>query len=236
MGKPSLIITCEHGGNEIPPEYHGLFGEYGNLIESHRGFDAGALELAREFSDKFHVPLFAATVSRLLVDLNRSLHHRALFSPATRGLTSSEKMTLIERYYHPYRDKVQSWIGERIEAGDPVLHLSIHTFTPVLDGIVRHGDIGLLYDPSRVLEKELCLRWQARLKQSLPGFRIRRNYPYRGRSDGFVSFLRARYGEDSYRGLELEINQEYITGAPEKWGLVKKALIESFRCAAGLSD
>src|SRR5258708_4265355 len=81
----SFLITCEHGGNRIPAPYRALFRGSRALLDTHRGYDAGALVMARELARAFKAPLVSSTVSRLLVDLNRSVGHPQLFSPATRG-------------------------------------------------------------------------------------------------------------------------------------------------------
>jgi len=83
-----LVITCEHGGREVPREYAALFSDRAALLDSHRGWDAGALELGRQLADAFGVPLHVATTTRLLVDLNRSIGHRQLFSEVTARTSS----------------------------------------------------------------------------------------------------------------------------------------------------
>jgi predicted N-formylglutamate amidohydrolase len=37
----------------------------------------------------------------------------------------------------------------------PVLHLSIHSFTPIWSGVERKVDIGILFDPDNKSEAEL---------------------------------------------------------------------------------
>ena len=73
-----LLITCEHGGNRIPREFAGLFPK--SRAESHFGWDIGALELARRFATRLRAPLIACTISRLLVDQNRSESNPAIWS------------------------------------------------------------------------------------------------------------------------------------------------------------
>ena len=68
FGGHGLVITCEHGGNRIPSLYRDLFHDYQVLLDSHRGFDPGALVMARALAAAFAAPLVASTVSRLLVD------------------------------------------------------------------------------------------------------------------------------------------------------------------------
>jgi predicted N-formylglutamate amidohydrolase len=112
--------------------------------------------------------------------------------------------------YVPYRREVETFVRDAAANGQRVLHVSSHSFTPALDGVVRRGDVGLLYDPSRRGERELCVRWQAAAQRALPGLVVRRNYPYLGRSDGLTSWLRKRFADDAYLGVELEVNQKHV--------------------------
>jgi predicted N-formylglutamate amidohydrolase len=68
-----LIITCEHGGNAIPYAYRHLFqtDQDRALLNSHRGFDPGALAMAKSATAHLAAPLVMSTISRLLVDLNQ---------------------------------------------------------------------------------------------------------------------------------------------------------------------
>ncbi|AHM58586.1 N-formylglutamate amidohydrolase [Flammeovirgaceae bacterium 311] len=203
------VITCEHGGNDIPGAFAPMFydAEAQRALDSHRGWDPGALELYHllaPMADFSH----AATVSRLLVELNRSLHHPELFSKFTGGLSDKEKALVLEKYYTPYRKKVESAIKQFIEEGHKVYHLSIHSFTPVLAGKVRNADIGLLYDPARQLEKDLCNYWKSIFQKLIPEVRLRFNYPYKGTDDGFTTYLRTQFTVH-YAGIEFELNQEW---------------------------
>lgn len=212
-----FVITCEHGGNQIPDAYLHLFRQYKSLLESHRGYDPGALQLARAMAEHLGATLFTATTSRLLVDLNRSVGHPHLFSEVTRGLPSNTKQEILARYYHPYRSQVETTIAKAIKLGSCVIHVSSHSFTPVFKGQLRKTDIGLLYDPANKFEGMLCLYWQKNFKESAPDLRIRRNYPYSGKADGFTTYLRRRFSMDNYAGIELEINQQYFLNERSKW-------------------
>ena len=179
-----LLFSCEHGGYRIPAPYRALFQDQQALLRSHYGYDAGALRLAREMAAALDAPLQAATVSRLLIDLNRSPAHPRVYSTATRNLAPAQRREIFEQYYLPYRSAVQRRIAAAIDAGQRVLHVSCHSFTPALDGKLRDADLGLLYDPARAEEATLCRRWQASLRAGLPGLNIRRNAPYKGSADG----------------------------------------------------
>jgi predicted N-formylglutamate amidohydrolase len=229
MSRPDhILITCEHGGNRIPPRYASLFAGFEALLRSHRGFDPGALALARQMAGALAAPLFVSTTSRLLIDLNRSIGHPRLYAEATRNAPASVRREILEQHYLPYRNQVEAHIATEIAQGSRVIHVSSHSFTPELDGDVRNADIGLLYDPARPGEAELCRRWQARLKTSAPEWRVRRNYPYTGRSDGLTAFLRRRFPADAYVGIELEINQKHVQRSGRPWGALRGQVIESF--------
>ena len=187
-----------------------LFARHGARLAGHRGYDIGALACARGLSAALRAPLIHAEVSRLLVDLNRSPGHPALFSDLTRALPAARREEILARHYFPHRARIERWIAARVRAGRIVLHVAVHSFTPVLDGKARTTDIGLLYDPGRPLEAEFCRRWQTALRERGPGLRVRRNYPYRGVSDGLTRHLRGLFPAGAYAGVELEINQRAL--------------------------
>lgn len=204
-----VLISCEHGGNDVPAGYRPLFRGHEKLLASHRGWDPGALHTARFLADALGAPLFAATVTRLLVDLNRSPDHPCVFSDITRPLPEEERAAILRRYYAPHRERIAAAVEARVTEGDTVLHLAVHSFTPVLDGQVRRAELGLLYDPARPREARFCAAWKGRLDESDAGWHTRRNYPYRGVSDGLTTALRRRFGP-RYLGIELEINQRFF--------------------------
>jgi len=221
----SVVVSCEHGGNRIPPVYQLFFQGHEALLASHRGYDPGALLMAKAIARQFGAPLFAAATSRLLIDLNRSVGHPQLFSEFTRNLPPVIKEKILDHYYRPYRQRVETAVAEAIQHGRRVIHLSSHSFTPQLHGKVRKADIGLLYDPASEWELSLCRRWQRSLTQELPGLTIRRNYPYTGTADGFTAYLRRRYASGWYAGIELEVNQKYFLNDRGKWRSLRRMIV-----------
>jgi predicted N-formylglutamate amidohydrolase len=201
------LFSCEHGGRSVPGEFRKLFQEAGQALDSHRGWDAGALQVFDALAPSHGDAAFPATTTRLLIDLNRSLHHPRVYSEFTRPLSRHAREEIAARWWRPWRDAVASQITEWRHAGREVRHFSVHSFTPVLGGRIRNADIGLLYDPERPAERDFCLRWQAMLAEC--GWRVRRNYPYRGTADGHTTALRRRFPR-GYAGIELELNQALI--------------------------
>jgi predicted N-formylglutamate amidohydrolase len=227
----SFVVTCEHGGNRIPQKYRVFFRGRRRLLESHRGYDPGALAMARSLSRSLDASLVTATVSRLLVELNRSPRHPAVFSKVMRVAPAAVRHEVHERYYVPYRKRVEDAVRSAVEAGNRVIHISSHSFTPRLNGVVRKADVGLLYDPRRRSERALCARWRAALHASAPRWRIRRNYPYRGASDGLTQYLRGRFPDDMYSGIELEINHKHVFAGDGAWDVVRSDVIKALLVA-----
>ncbi|MES2965481.1 MAG: N-formylglutamate amidohydrolase [Bdellovibrionota bacterium] len=202
-----MILTCEHGGNRIPREFKTYFESAGRALASHRGLDIGALTLARLLSRKLETPLHYSETSRLLIDLNRSLGHENSFSKYSRKLSESERERVVNLHYLPYRREVERAIQKQKRF---CLHVSIHSFTPILNGEKRNCEIGILFDPKRKSELDFATKLRDLLSVLLPHLRVRFNYPYNGTSDGFPTTLRKSRPASSYAGIELEIRQDLL--------------------------
>jgi predicted N-formylglutamate amidohydrolase len=226
-----VIVTCEHGGNRIPSRYRAYFAGHERLLHTHSARDFGALRLAHDISSALDAPLVGSVISRLLVDLNRSQENRARFSEMTRHAPTSIKDEITEEYYFPYRREIQNRIERAIAGGFEVVHLSCHSFTPVLRDARRDADIGLLYDPARVKEAMLCRSWLSEFKSSGSTLKIRLNYPYKGTSDGLTSFLRRWTGNDDptspYVGVEIEVNQKHVFEGESHWHALRSTIVET---------
>ena len=203
-----LVFTCEHGGNDIPEEYFDIFNHAFEDLNSHKGLDYGSLDLFNYCEDLSDFSV-KNSISRLLIEFNRSSHHPKLFSKYSASLSEKAKQLILKDYYKPYRNKVSKKISQYIEKGEEVVHLSFHSFTPVLNGVIRNTDIGILYDPSRISEKNYSHLLKEFLKLEDPDLKIRYNYPYLGKADGFTTSLRKEF-PTLYSGIELEVNQKFI--------------------------
>jgi len=201
------------------------------VLQTHRGYDPGALAIAKALARCLGAPLLCSTISRLLVDLNRSIGHPQLFSEVTRGAPAACRANIIEKHYLPYRTRVERLVRKSVSRGRRVVHISSHSFTPELGGKVRCADVGLLYDPRRRAEAKLCAKWKKLLAAYAPEFRVRRNYPYCGKGDGLTSHLRRIFPSGVYVGIELEFNQGIVFAAGRRWTLLRTVLSDSLRAA-----
>lgn len=207
MNASRLILSCEHAGNGVPARYRPLFAGNPDVLATHRAYDIGIAAVAAALQKALNCPLIRYTWTRLLIDVNRT-RKTSQFSEFSSELSEADKKKLIESYYLPYRQQLQQAIA-RGRSSKPVLHLSLHSFTPVLKGRRRNADIGLLYDPAKKQETVFARDFQEYLR-ARSALRVRRNYPYLGRAEGMTTWLRRQYSSQQYWGIELEVNQSLL--------------------------
>lgn len=225
-----LIVTCEHSDNKVPSQYQKLFESNSEILETHRGYDIGALKLTRTISEKLKSETYAHEFSRLLIDLNRSLDNPSAFSEFMDEVDQDTRRSIVEEYYLPYRQKIKNFMSSLISEGKAILHLSVHTFTPQMNGVNREVDVGLLYDPKRNLEKEFCWKWRRQLEKLMPDLKYRMNHPYPGTMDGFSTSIRKDLSQEEYLGIELEVSQRFaLSDDTARWERVQENIAESLK-------
>jgi predicted N-formylglutamate amidohydrolase len=218
----TLLLSCEHAGNHVPAEYRSLFAQANDVLLSHRGWDPGAWHIAQFLATQLQTPLFGCLTTRLLIEPNRSIDNPQLFSDFTNSLSEDLKELLMRQFYFPYRDAIEKTIHD---TSQPIVHLSIHSFTPVWHNETRTTDIGLLFDPLRKMETSICEQLRLELQKQLPEHVIDFNEPYKGTDDGFTTYLRKFHPDNQYAGIEIEINQKF---APHPEG-IQRALLKAIQ-------
>jgi predicted N-formylglutamate amidohydrolase len=211
----NALVSCEHASNRVPARYRDL-GLAPARMRAHIAWDPGAAALARMIAKRLRCPCHLGRWSRLVVDLNRSLGHEKLIAstsfgiavPGNADLSPAEHDRRVRLYHRPYRDAATADVERIIARSGVCVHWSMHSFTPVVDGVVRAADVGLLYDPARRRERELAHALRPLI--AAHGLRVRMNYPYRGTSDGFTTQLRARLPAIRYLAFEIEANQALL--------------------------
>ena len=207
-----LMLTCEHASNRLPAAFKKAVPA--DVLKTHRAYDIGALlvfrKLVRFAKPEFHCE---GKFSRLFVDLNRTITNKSAFSEYYEALEASDKAAAEKAkaqataYWKEYRDNVEKFVVSN--KGTEIVHLGIHSFTPVLNGKVRNTDIGILYDPARPQERAYANVIKDEIKRLYPAMKVRFNNPYKGTSDGLTTALRKKFGQ-RYVGIEIEINQKFF--------------------------
>ena len=230
------IVSCEHATNRVPPRFAHLLVGRDKVLSSHQAYDPGAAALARRIARQVQSSVHLGTVTRLLIDLNRSPSNRkTLYTKYSRELQQGDRELLYCKYYLPYRELVEREVGRFAAKGKPVVHISVHSFSPVKGGKVRKADVGLLYDPARRNEKAIC-GYLAALLQGVDSLSVRRNYPYLGKTDGFTSYLRKKFSEKQYAGIEIEMNLAFLSSGNKKKKKVEEVLMAGISKILRLQD
>jgi len=152
-GGAPVLILCDHASRHIPPAYHGL-GLPPRQLTRHIAWDIGAGEVSRRLAGLLDAPAVLCGTSRLVIDCNRPFsadgsiprHSDGVVIPGNSRLDQAERQRRIERYFQPYHDEIARRIQVHLRNGAPLALVSIHSFTPVMDGFERPWHVGLLWD------------------------------------------------------------------------------------------
>ncbi len=217
----SVLITAEHASNAVPEDLAWCFQRHSDVLQTHRAWDPGSGELAKQLARELSAPILSGKLTRLLVDLNRSIRHPRLFSEFSRKLSDDERHELVRQWHAPH------WQAYRDHIDQPGrwLHIAWHSFTPVLEGVVRRSDIGLLYDPTRTQERNWCRSLIVSLRNRFSDLKVHANQPYRGTSNGLGQQHRRHFRSDKLITLEIEINTRLL-GQPQ-WPAICRALVRT---------
>ena len=211
QGSSALLIACDHASNRIPESLSGL-GLNADYLQQHIAVDIGARQVAILLAEFFDAPLLLANYSRLVIDLNRHLHEPSLIAersdgveiPGNLNLTEEMRNYRIDNYFHPYHHQYQDMVSHIIARHERPIILSIHSFTPTMNGLARPWEIGVLWDQDEVLAKQLIASLSA-----VTGFNIGDNKPYHATNPlGYAQIIHSHE-----RGVELallEIRQDLI--------------------------
>ncbi|MBM6582278.1 N-formylglutamate amidohydrolase [Microvirga sp. BT689] len=153
QGPSPILLICEHASNRLPARY-GTLGLAPSELESHIAWDPGALGVAQELSRLLDAPLIHATVSRLVLDLNRdpsapdsiwTLSERTAI-PGNLDLDPTERARRVREVYDAFHGAVDAFADARMAAGQLTTVVSIHSFTPVYRDVQRPWHVGLIFN------------------------------------------------------------------------------------------
>ncbi|WP_425523149.1 N-formylglutamate amidohydrolase [Microvirga splendida] len=179
-GCSPILLICEHASNHLPARY-GTLGLGPDALESHIAWDPGALGVARELSRLLDASLIHATVSRLVLDLNRepsapdsiwTLSERTTI-PGNLDLDAAEQAYRVREVYDAFHDAVDAFADARHAAGQIGAIVSIHSFTPVYRDVPRPWQVGLIFNRDERYARHV----EAGLRQD-PALTVGMNEPY----------------------------------------------------------
>lgn len=181
-GKP-LLLVCDHA-SRVFPRALGDLGLDPLARRCHLALDIGAGSLTGKLSESLGVTAVLAGYSRLVVDCNRDLLDPGAFLefgdgivvPGNRNLRPEQKTARAEAIYWPYHRAIDAEIKRLARQGRSPALIAIHSFTPVLDGVSRPWELGILWDADPRIA-DVLMRNLADA-----GFVVGDNEPYSGRA------------------------------------------------------
>lgn len=149
-GRAPVLLTCDHASHAIPAALAKL-GLTDVAITQHIGWDIGAAAVTRRLAPLLDAPAVLAGFSRLVIDCNRAPHDASSIAPESDGVAIPGNRDLGRRareqrfaaIFAPYHDAIDRCLAA--VAGVPAL-ISVHSFTPVMQGFARPWHVGILWD------------------------------------------------------------------------------------------
>ncbi|KFB08658.1 N-formylglutamate amidohydrolase [Nitratireductor basaltis] len=208
-----LVLIADHAFNLLPDSY-GTLGLPACEMQRHIAYDIGIEALTRALSRLTGAPAVMARFSRLLIDPNRGEDDPTLIRqlydgtvvPGNYPLSEQERSLRLERYYQPYHQAVDELL-DNVEngSGRPPLVISLHSFTPRMQGRERPWHAGILWDSDERAVKPLL-----EMLRSEPGLLVGDNEPYEGALAGDSMFKHCTVR--GYAHALIEIRQDLISG------------------------
>ncbi|MBL8669642.1 MAG: N-formylglutamate amidohydrolase [Alphaproteobacteria bacterium] len=211
-GNASAVLVCDHGGNEVPADLHGL-GLDPTELTRHIGYDIGAADVARCLAAALDAPAVIASFSRLVIDPNRDpddptavpVISDGTIVPGNRGLDAAARAARVARYFRPYHDAVARRVAGVAARGRPPALISVHSFTPVMKGEARPWHVGVLWDEDGRIPLPLLAALRAERDLTVGD-----NEPYSGRKGQFGYTVPRHADAHGYPNVLLEIRQDLI--------------------------
>ena len=206
-----FLLVGDHAGNAIPSSL-GDLGLSDEDRQRHIALDIGAGQLGLALARRLQAPFLWQHFSRLVCDCNRHPDDpdwAAASSDGTRvpgnsELTQQDVRARMDAVFEPYHAAIEAALEARRFYGGETILVSVHSFTPSMEGRDRPWEIGVLHDGR---EDEYARRVMASL-QAVGGLTVGDNEPY-DMDDTDYTIPRHAYP----RGLpyiELEVRQDCL--------------------------
>lgn len=206
-----LLLLADHARNTLPEEY-GDLGLPAAEFERHIAYDIGVETVTRELARQLDAPALLCGYSRLLIDPNRGDDDPTLIRQLYDGtviagnypMAPEEREKRLELFYRPWHDAVAAMTTSiHAASGAAPLIVSIHSFTPCMQGIQRPWHVGILWDlDDRAVEPLLSAL------RANPELVVGDNEPYDGALRGDTMYQHAI--TRGYAHALIEIRQDLI--------------------------
>jgi predicted N-formylglutamate amidohydrolase len=188
-GKGKYVIVCDHASNRVPKALNNLGLSKADL-KKHIAWDPGTEDIALHMSGRMDATAVIAGYSRLVVDLNRGDDHPEVMRaasdhvliPGNMGLTAAQRRQRLDTFFRPYHDEIARALRRFTARGVAPVLISIHSFTPEMDGFKRPWHIGVLWNRQEKIARALVKN----LRRNNPDLVIGENEPYSLKATNFL--------------------------------------------------
>jgi predicted N-formylglutamate amidohydrolase len=210
-GRAEALLICDHAAPAIPAVLGDLGLQPGQRAR-HIAWDIGIAEVTRRLAERLDAPAVLSGYSRLVIDCNRHLDDPTSIAqesdgvkiPGNRGLDAAARRLRAESCFWPYQRAIAGAIAGAKAAGRMPVLISMHSFTPVMQGFERPWQIGILYNnDGRVADRLL------RALRRDPLLTVGDNEPYSGRNGHGYGVRVHGEGAGLPHGL-IEVRQDLI--------------------------
>lgn len=178
-----ILLVCDHASRRIPHSL-GTMGLDPLVRRCHLALDIGAGDLTRQIAADLQITAVLCNYSRLVVDCNRQLMDPGAFLEfgdgivisGNRNLHASDKKLRADEIYWPYHAAIDKQIARLTAISARPIIVSVHSFTPVLNGESRPWEIGVLWDVDRPTAEVFVADFRN------AGFMVGDNEPYSGKA------------------------------------------------------
>lgn len=211
-GRSPFLLVGDHAGAAIPAAL-GDLGLKSADRARHIAVDIGVREFGRELASLLDAPFIHQTYSRLVIDCNRDPGHEDVIAIQSDGtsiirngaLDNAARQARIAAIHTPYHAAISAMLDARLAAGIETILLSLHSFTPKLNGVARPWHIGVLHWLGCT---DFAIAMVAQL-QSDNAICVGDNAPYRMDATDYTAPLHAF--PRNLRYAEIEIRQDLIS-------------------------
>jgi predicted N-formylglutamate amidohydrolase len=221
-GTSSLLIHCDHGGNQVPQSLRHL-GLTSAELDRHIGWDIGAAAVARALAQNLRATAVMCVYSRLVIDCNRAFGDIGAIPgtsdgipvPANMSLSAQQRAARADAFYWPYHRAIDIEVA-RIQADGRVpVMLSVHSFTPALmtkdQAMPRPWHCGVMFSRDTRFGDHLISALRG-----VTGMNVGVNEPYSGITHGYC--MKAHGLAQGLPHAQIEIRQDLIcTPAGQRW-------------------
>jgi predicted N-formylglutamate amidohydrolase len=216
-----FLLLGDHAGNRIPDGLQRL-GLPGAELTRHIALDLGVSLLGNRMASMLDTTFVEQRYSRLVIDCNRALRSDGSIPVESDGTLVTGNMNLSEEdrvarekeIFAPYHRVIGGCLALRDAKDDETIVVSLHSFTPVMAGVPRPWQVGVLHGGGDARFARAVLA----ALQGEPGLVVGDNEPYRMDDTDYTVPFHAFGAARPY--VELEVRQDELAG---KEGLERMA-------------